>query len=152
MTCKGTLCQGFIRAYIMGIQSVMLVQYFRPSFVNCRGVASLTFSLIQLSPPPSVSQSTVQYINTACGWDGVGCMSPVVDHILQEFNNLYLARFRAYSTPNKNLAGEGPQADKKHAAKSLYRSIFFYDDNLLWFISPWHALYSVCAQYSTYTT
>ncbi len=47
-------------------------------------------------------------------------MSPVVDHILQEFNNLYLARFRAYSTPNKNLAGKGPQADKTHAAKSLY--------------------------------
>ncbi len=64
---------------------------------------SLTFSLVQLSPlPPSMSQSTV------CDWGGV--LSPVGDHILQEFNTLYMTVFSAYKIARpaqKNLGGEG---------------------------------------------
>jgi hypothetical protein len=29
------------------------------------------------------------------GWEGVGVLTPVGDYILQEFNTLYLTRFRA---------------------------------------------------------
>ncbi len=61
-------------------------------------VAPLTFSLLQLSPPPphppSLCQSIVYTVQTMCGWWGVGVLSPVGDHILQEFNTLYLTRFR----------------------------------------------------------
>jgi hypothetical protein len=39
-------------------------------------------------------------------------LSPVRDHILQEFSTLYLTRFitykiACYTTPNNNLGGEG---------------------------------------------
>ncbi len=55
----------------------------------------------------------VQYIPTVCGWEGVGgVLSPVGDHILQEFDTLYLTRVRTYKIPRpsqnkKKLRGEG---------------------------------------------
>ncbi len=56
---------------------------------------------------------------------GGGVFSCVVDHILQEFNILHLTRFRNYKIAippqTKNYEGRGPQTDKHHAAKSLYR-------------------------------
>jgi hypothetical protein len=63
------------------------------------------------SPLPCVK---VQYIQTVCDWEewGGGALSFVGDHILQEFNTLFLTRFRTYNIalppqPNKNLGGEG---------------------------------------------
>ncbi len=71
-------------------------------------------------------------------------LSCAVDHILQDFNTLFLTRFRTYkicyTTPNKNLGGEGV-TDRRYtpATKSLYRStvleitifgIAFYESNL----------------------
>jgi hypothetical protein len=38
----------------------------------------------------------VQYTQTVSGWEGVGVLSPVRDHILQEFNTLYLTRFKTW--------------------------------------------------------
>jgi hypothetical protein len=55
-----------------------------------------TFSLTP-SPLPKVN---VQYIQTVCGcgrgMGGGGVLSCVVDHILQEFNTLFLITFRTY--------------------------------------------------------
>jgi hypothetical protein len=50
------------------------------------------------SPPPSppLPKVRVQYIQTMCGWDGLGVLSCVGDHILQEFNTLFLTKFSAY--------------------------------------------------------
>jgi hypothetical protein len=88
----GTLRQVFIRVYRLEIQSVKLV--LRPSFVT---VASLTFSLVQ-PPPPTLPCVKVQYcIYRQCvagrGWV---VLSPVGNHILQEFNILYLTRLGTY--------------------------------------------------------
>jgi hypothetical protein len=52
----------------------------------------LSFST--LPPPPSLVK--VQYIQTVCGWEGVGVLSPIGDHNLQEFNTPYVTRFRTY--------------------------------------------------------
>jgi hypothetical protein len=68
--------------------------YFRPSFVNYCPSGVLSDSPLP-TPPPSLCQSTVY---TESEWLGGGgrVMSPVGDHILQEFNTLYLTRFRTY--------------------------------------------------------
>jgi hypothetical protein len=61
-----------------------------------------TFSLVQ-PPPPSICQSTVQSVARR-GWE---VLSPVGDHILQEFNTMCLTRLRTYNiarpSPNENL-------------------------------------------------
>jgi hypothetical protein len=77
--------------------------YFLPSFVN---IAPLTFSLVYL--PPFLCQSTV-YTDSVCGWEGVGVLSPVGNHVLQKFNTLYLTRFRTYkiARPSQTITWEG---------------------------------------------
>ncbi len=67
LTCKGTLRQGFIRVYRLGIQSVLLV--FRPSFVNCCTSNLLSGSTL----PPSlhtVKVSTVYLFKQGRGGGG----------------------------------------------------------------------------------
>jgi hypothetical protein len=107
LSCEGTLRQLFIRVYRLEIQSFML--NFRPSLWT---VAPQTFFLVQFSPPLSPLPCVkVQCVQTVCGWERVGVLSPVGDHILQEFNTLYLNRFRtdkiARLPHTKNLGGEG---------------------------------------------
>jgi hypothetical protein len=62
-------------------------------------------------PPPSMCQSTVYTNSVWLGGGGVGVLSCVGDHILQEFYTLYLTRFGAYKIDrppqDKNLGGEG---------------------------------------------
>jgi hypothetical protein len=64
-------------------------------------------TLLPTPPPPYQSKRTVQctYTQTVCGCGGVGggVLSCVVDHILQEFNTLFLTRLRIYkiATPPK---------------------------------------------------
>ncbi len=85
---------------------------------------------LSCSTPPSLPCVKVQYIQTVCGWEGVGVLIPVGDHILQEFNTLYLTRFRTYKIArpsNKNLGWEGGSDRLTPAEKSLYRSIFLDD-------------------------
>jgi hypothetical protein len=55
-------------------------------------------NILSGSPPPPLSCVKVQYKQSLCEWDGVGgvTVSPVGDHILQEFNTLYLTRIRTY--------------------------------------------------------
>jgi hypothetical protein len=48
-----------------------------------------TFSLTS----PSLPKVNVNYIQTVCGCGGGGVLSCVVDHILQEFNTLFLTSF-----------------------------------------------------------
>ncbi len=68
--------------------------YFRPSFVNYCPSNLLSGSL----PPPLHPCVKVQCIKTVSGWEGVGAgvwvLSPVGEHVLQEFNTLYLTRLR----------------------------------------------------------
>jgi hypothetical protein len=87
----------FTRVYRLEIQSVMMV--FSAPLVN---YCPSTFSMTSPTPsPPSQSQRTIQYIQAVCGLEGGGgergsevC---VVDHILQEFNTLFVTRFRTYT-------------------------------------------------------
>jgi hypothetical protein len=76
----------------------------------------LVFSTQLCELLPTFCKVKVQYIQTVCGWGGMGgggagMLSCVGDHILQEFNIVFLTRFRTYkncfTTPNKNLGGEG---------------------------------------------
>jgi hypothetical protein len=76
------------------------------------------------SPPFSKGKRTVYCIQTVCGGGGEGVLSCVVDHILQEFNTLFLTRFRTYkiATP--------PQT--KTPVKATFRDWFLYS-----FLRPW---------------
>ncbi len=65
---------------------------FLTPLVNC---CLSTFSLTSPTPLPSQSKRTVQDTDSVwlCWW---GVLSCVVDHILQEFNTLFLTRLRNY--------------------------------------------------------
>jgi hypothetical protein len=67
--------------------------YLRPSFVNCCHSNLLSGSPLPL--PLSQSQSTVFTDSVWLGGGGL-MLSCVGDHILYEFNTLYLTRFRTY--------------------------------------------------------
>jgi hypothetical protein len=76
---------------------------FSTQLVNCcpHGRRNYTCVLLPLyllsNLPPPLSKVNVKCIQTVCGCGGVGVgelLSCVVDHILQEFNNLFLTRFR----------------------------------------------------------
>jgi hypothetical protein len=89
----------FNRVCRLEIQSVMLVFFTQLCEL-------LPFSLGHLPPSPSLYRQCV----VGKGWGGE-VLSCFEDHILQEFNTLFLTRFRTYkncfTTPNKNLGGEG---------------------------------------------
>ncbi len=72
------------------IKSVMLV--FSIPLVNCW---PSTFSDLPHPSPFSRCQRTVYTDSAVCGCGG-GVLSCVVDHIMQEFNTLFLTRFRTY--------------------------------------------------------
>ena len=95
-TCKGTFAAGLLSEFIDWRYS-QSCWHFRPSFVNCCLSNLLSGSTLHTSRLPCVK---VQYIQTICGWEEVhgGVLSPVTDHILQEFNILYMTRFRTYKT------------------------------------------------------
>ncbi len=61
-------------------------------------IAPLTFSLVHLPQPnpPSQSKSTVYCIQIVCHLEAVGVLNCVGDHILQEFNTLFLTVFKTY--------------------------------------------------------
>ncbi len=86
----------FNRVFRLELQSVVLVC--STPLVNC---CPSTFSLTSPTPPPpSQSKSTVNEDSVSVrgcgggGWLGVLCC--VIDHILLEFNTLFLTRFRTY--------------------------------------------------------
>jgi hypothetical protein len=91
------------RPYRLEIQSVMLV--FDPALWT---IDPPTFSVGHLPPLPKVK---LLYIQKVCGWEvGGGVLSCFGDRLLQEFNTLYLTRFRTYTIalppPNKSLGRE----------------------------------------------
>ncbi len=70
---------------------------FSTPLVNC---CPSTFSLTSPTPPTPLPKVNVQYKQTVCGCvggGGGGVLSCVVDHILQEFNTLFLTRLRTYN-------------------------------------------------------
>jgi hypothetical protein len=79
-------------------------------FIDWKKAEIQSFTLVfstQLCELPKV-----KVVYTDCVWlGGGGRVFCVGDHILQEFNTLYLTRFTTYkialTTPNKNLGGEG---------------------------------------------
>ncbi len=63
----------------------------------CPSTFSLTYS--------SLPKVNVQYIHTVCGCGGGGgVLSCVADHILQEFNTLFLTRFITYKSATQPQA------------------------------------------------
>ncbi len=94
-----------------------------------------TFSLVQLPHPSPLPKVKVQYTDSLwLGWGGE-VLSCVRDHILQEFNILFLTRFKTYKisrpSPQKNLGGAG--STKSHfTGLSLITTfgIAFYQSNL----------------------
>ncbi len=102
----------FNRVYRLEIQSEMFT-FFGPALWT---IAPLTFSLVRLPPWPPFPKSMYNIIQTVCGWEGVGVLSCVGDHILQEFNTLFLTRFRIYKITlppqTKTSEGRGPQTDE----------------------------------------
>jgi hypothetical protein len=63
-------------------------------------------------PPPLLPKVNVQHIQTVCGCEGGwGVLSCVVDHILQEFNTLFLTRFKTYKNatlpPQTKMTSKG---------------------------------------------
>jgi hypothetical protein len=77
------------------------------------------------------------YIYSVKGGGGYGVL---LEHLLQEFNTLYLIRFKIY-----NIATP-PQTN---TAKFLYMSIFLDDDILLWCLySQWAVLYTEEASFT----
>jgi hypothetical protein len=62
-------------------------------------------------------------------------LSPAGDHILQEFNTLYLTRFRTYKIarpPTQTPRRGGGVRQIKHLTQSPYTGQFFKDNTLLW--------------------
>ncbi len=77
----------FNRVYRLEWRYSQSCWYFRPSFVNY----CLSNLLSGSTSPPPLPKAIVQYIQTSCGWVGVGggVLSCFGDHILQEFNILF---------------------------------------------------------------
>jgi hypothetical protein len=84
----------FNRVYRLETQSVMLV--FSTPLVN---YCPFIFSLTSPTPPPFLkvnAQYIRQCVAVGGGGGGGGVLNCVVRHILQEFNSLFLTRFRTY--------------------------------------------------------
>ncbi len=100
-------------------------QYFRPSFVNCCTFNLLSGSTSPFPPLPCVNRYIVHKY-TMC--KGRGVRGSVGDHILQEFNTLYLTRFRTYKIATKpqtkTQEGWGPQTEK-YMPQSPFTGQFF---------------------------
>jgi hypothetical protein len=82
---------------------------FSTALVNSYPIYLLSDLLHPSSPLPKVNeQYTCTQTVCGCGGGGGVLLSCVVDHILQQFNTLFLTRFRAYkiATPpaNKNTS------------------------------------------------
>jgi hypothetical protein len=65
--------------------------------------------LVHLPHPSPLLKVKVQNIQTVCGWEGVrkGVLNFVGDHILQEFNTLFLTIFRTYKIATPPLEEKG---------------------------------------------
>jgi hypothetical protein len=124
LTCKGPSRWVFIRVYKQEIQSVMLVF----STQLCELLSPNLLSGSTLPPPFPVSKYSIYRYRQCVTGRGVGVLSPVGDNIPQEFNTLYLARFRTYKIARppqtKILEGRGAQTDK-HQPQSPVTGKFF---------------------------
>ncbi len=58
-----------------------------------------------------------------CGWEGVGALSLIGDHILLEFNTLYLTRFRTYKFARPPQKKQKPRRGGDLRQKNTYRKV-----------------------------
>ncbi len=65
---------------------------------------------LPLEPPPPFPKSKYSMYRKCVAGRGRGMLSCVGDHILQEFNTLYLTRFRTYKTALKVVTNEKGEA------------------------------------------
>ncbi len=68
--------------------------------------------------------------STVCGW---GVLSNVGEHILQKFNNLYMARFRTYkiARPPKQKPRRGRGLRQINTCRKVPLQVNFLDDDIL---------------------
>jgi hypothetical protein len=125
----------FNRIYRLEIQPVLLV-FSTHGFVNY-----CFYNLLSGSPPPPLPPSHCQrtVLQTVCGWEVVGVLSCVGDHILQEFNTLFLTRFRATKLLDhpKQKPRRGGGLIQIITCRKVPLHISFLDDDI------WHCLLSV---------
>ncbi len=93
----------------------------------------LVFSTQPPSLHPSLCQSKV-YTDSVWLGEGGEALSPVGDHILLEFNTLYLTRFRTYKIARpppqtKTQEGRGPR--QKNTCRKVPLKVNFLDDDIL---------------------
>jgi hypothetical protein len=81
---------------------------------------------LPLQPPPPIPKSKYSMYRKCVAGRGWGMLSCVGDHILQEFNTLYLTRFRTYKTALtlQTKTFKGPQTDK-YLPQSPFTGNFF---------------------------
>ncbi len=121
--------QVFIRVYRLEIQSVMLV-----FSTQLSELLPLLPSLWFNSPPLPLPWVKVQYIQTVCDLEGGGGVSsPVGDHILQEFNTLYLTRIRTTKLLDhpKQKPRRGGGLRQIHTCRKVPLQVIFLDDDSL---------------------
>ncbi len=123
--------QVFVRVYWLGIQSVILV-FSTYSFVNCCPSNLLSGSTLPPSPPtfPVSKYSIYRQCVAGRGW---GVLSPVGDDIQQEFNTLYLTRFRNYTfaRPPQQKPMRGGGHRQINTSRKVFLQANFLDDNIL---------------------
>ncbi len=122
----------FVRVYRLEIQPDMLL--FSTQLCKLLPPSS---NLLSGSTSPAPPPLPVSKYSTVGGWEwgGVGVLSCVGDYILQEFNTLFLTRFRTYKIarppPNKNLGGEGASDMQINTCRKVPLQVNFLDDDIL---------------------
>ncbi len=114
--------------------------YFGPSFVNY-----CSSNLVNLPPPLSSQSQSTLFTDSVWLGGGGGVLSCVGDHILQEFNTLFLTRFRTYkiARPPKQKPRRGGSLSQINTCRKvpLHRLIFLDND-------IWHRFLSVQSFYA----
>jgi hypothetical protein len=78
---------------------------------------------------PVLKYSILYRIQKVCAWDGWGVLSCVGDHILQEFNTLFLTRFRTYKialTPRKQKPRRGGGLRQINTCRKVPLQVIFF--------------------------
>jgi hypothetical protein len=132
LTCKGAFCGKCLSEFTDWMEMANFLPTFSHVSILTTQLCDLCSPLLPISPslwllfhPSLLSKYSIyrQYVTK----EGLGVISRVGDHILQEFYTQYLTKFRTYKIAPppqvKNLGGEG--------ASEVPFQVTFLDDNIL---------------------